>query len=181
MMYAVASLLDLESDAFTRKMWDWIQTVCGKADITLSPIPHFSWLIGEELDLDQTKSILEILSKETMPFEIGINGIGIFTGQYPVMYLSLMKSKQMAKLHQTIWDQIPILKSGSGEYYHPDKWIPHITLAYHATDQDRLTCAVQGLVFDFREIRISVQQIGVIYQNENDYGIAMNFNFDGSN
>jgi hypothetical protein len=174
-MYAIASMLDVESDSITRELWDWIQSVCGMLEIKSSPIPHFSWLIGEEPDLAQIETALRKISTITEPFQVQVSGIGIFTGTNLVMYLGLNKTKQMLQLHSYIWNHLSINKTGSGMFYHPNEWIPHITLAYRDTDHERLACAIDGLAFDFQTLQITINQIGVIYQNLDEYGIAMNF------
>lgn len=89
---------------------------------------HFSWQVAEGYDLNILPGKLTELAKSTEDLEISINGIGIFTGIMPVIYLPIIKSRHLIRVHQEIWNITQDVIIKPIEYYGIEEWIPHITL-----------------------------------------------------
>ncbi|NMC52708.1 MAG: 2'-5' RNA ligase family protein [Chloroflexi bacterium] len=179
MIYAIASLFDVNTDDRTKELWDWIQCVCGLEEISISPIPHFSWFVGESLLSGEVEQSLVAAASNNPPFEVNVVDVGIFTGEHPIVYLGLQKDKTLMRLHQSLRQAISQKANGTSPFYEPDEWIPHITLAYHEHDLERLACTVRQLVYGFHPMKLSVKEIGLIYQNLDQYGVAMQYAFTG--
>lgn len=179
MIYAIASLFDVKTDDRTKELWDWIQCVCSLDGISISPIPHFSWFVGETLLSEEVERALMRAANNTPPFEVKVVDVGIFTGENPIVFLGLQKDKMLMQLHQSLRQAISLTDDRDSPFYNPDVWIPHITLAYHEHDEERLACTVRQLVFGFRPMSLRVKEIGLLYQNLDQYGVAMRYAFTG--
>jgi 2'-5' RNA ligase len=69
------------------------------------------------------KNVLPAIAQRTPPIKTRVSGIGIFTGEQPVLYLTVVRTLAMSHLNQQLADHLP-----PEEYYRPHQWIPHITL-----------------------------------------------------
>jgi 2'-5' RNA ligase len=163
-MIAVASLLDIHANERIHQIWDWLEANCGLSEIKLTPLPHFTWQSAEDYELAEVQPALKKLASELTPFRVRTSGIGIFTGEAPVFYLALIKSRPLLDLHERIWVELASLRSISNPYYSPEIWIPHITLARKDITPDNLACALSGMIHTRLEIDIDVNNFSVIYQ-----------------
>lgn len=144
-MITIASLFDKRSSKQTGLVWDLLETECSLSGIRNIPYPHFSWLTGADFSDKHIFDLLEDLCKKLEPFEIKTTGIGIFTGDEPIIYLPLVKTKKLFEYHQMIWALIENHVSEVNSYYSPENWIPHITIGFGDVTTDRLSCAVRNL------------------------------------
>jgi len=71
--------------------------------------------------------------------------LGIFTGAVPVIYIPVVRSLELTRLHETLWKEISPLASGAQEYYHPDQWMPHITIGFGDINKENLPSIVRRL------------------------------------
>lgn len=179
-MYAIASLLDPESDAIVRRLWQRFEEHCGLLGIRNTPIPHFSWQGADRYQFEQVETVLQTLSQEIQPFTVNVSGIGIFTGLQPVIYLALIKDSTLLNIHRQIWERVLPYAVKPNLYYDPRSWVPHITLAFKEVDQDRLGCAVADIANQHVNLQILVDHFALIYQAGGDSGLHSRFGFQAS-
>jgi hypothetical protein len=82
-----------------------------------------------------------------------VTGLGLFTGPAPVLFLPVVRTAALSAWHQRVWDALLPAAREPLDYYHPDRWIPHITVAHGDLDPDRAAEAVRrlaGRTFDWR-------------------------------
>ncbi len=178
-MYAVATLLDTNSDSQIRSFWQLLETDCGLAGIKTTPLPHFSWQGAEDYPEKEVEKILEEVAGQHSPFTVRTAGLGLFTGSVPVLYLALVKTGKLLKLHDLLWERIGLLANSLNSHYSPDMWMPHITVAYQDLTSDNLACAVKNLIYRPVELEIHVDQLALLYQFNRDTGIRNSFPFKG--
>jgi len=176
-MIAIASLLNMQANKQVKAMWDLLDANCGLTEMKQTPLPHFTWQSAEDYRLDIIESALPKIAARFKPFPVITAGIGIFTGQVPVLYLALVKTQTMIDIHRCLWDELAHLGSRVNEYYSPERWVPHITLAIRDIDSRNLACAIDGLMFHPFEIDIMVDNLAVIYQVGHFDGVKMKINF----
>jgi 2'-5' RNA ligase len=180
-MYAIATLLDPNSDSQTRDFWQLLKTDCGLAGINTAPLPHFSWQGAEDYQVDEAEKILSEAAAQLAPFVVRTAGLGLFTGPVPVLYLALVKTELLMKVHRTLWERIGPLATGLNCHYSPDAWMPHITVAHQDLTADNLVCAVKNLIFRPVELEILVDRFALLYQFEEDTGIRSYYLFGQHN
>ena len=170
-MYAIATLLDPNSDFKTRDFWQLLETDCGLAGIKTAPSPHFSWQGAENYQVGDVERILKETAGQLAPFMLQTAGLGLFTGPVPVLYLALVKTEGLLKVHRFLWELIGPLATGLNRHYSPDLWMPHITIAYQDLNAENLTCAVRNMLFRPVELDIQVDLLALLFQDNDDTGI----------
>ena len=66
------------------------------------------------------------------------SGLGIFTGSAPVLHIPIVRTSELSELHATVWQQTSPAATGTVDYYSPDNWMPHVTLASGDIHKDNL-------------------------------------------
>lgn len=172
-MFAVASLLDTQSDQKTRELWEYLLGQCGLLGILTTPIPHLTWQVAESYS-DGAILQLERISSVISPISVRVGGVGVFTGDNPVVHLSLVKTARLMQIHQIIWDMLSSYGHDMNKYYAPDRWMPHITLAYRDVTRENLMCALESLAFRSLDTEVSINNLSMIY-SEKENGIAAQY------
>lgn len=176
-MYVVASLLDPAATLQTQQLWDNLHDACGLAGIRLTPLPHFTWQAAADYDDDSLEFALQNIANNLRPFSISSSGLGIFTGDAPVLYAPLVKNRVLIDAHDLIWKALAGAGSGINKHYHPENWIPHVTLAYRDVTPSNLDCALSVLAFQPLVMDILVDHIAVLYDIDGQIGMKARYEF----
>jgi 2'-5' RNA ligase len=176
-MYSIASLLDPSSDQAVRSIWARFENECGLTGIKVTPLPHFSWQSADAYQVEPVADVLAEIAEATQPFSVHVSGLGIFTGAQPIIYLPIVKSPSFVKIHQILWDRLRPFAVVPNLYYDPDRWLAHITLAYHETDPQRLGCAVVEAAMKSLSFEIYVDHFAILYQTDGKAGLHSRFEF----
>ena len=107
--------------------------------------PHFSWQLAADYDAKKLEEILRDIAKETKPFAISTSGIGIFSVENPILYIPIVKTESLIKLHKTIWEKTTGARNGISQFYSPENWIPHISLTYENLTKEDLGKIIKEL------------------------------------
>lgn len=150
-MNGVVALLDEEHYRLVEEIWAKLKEQMGLSGIYITPYPHFSFHIAEQYDLEQLKSALQQAAEEIGPFEVTTSGLGIFTaGLSPVLYISVTRSPLLSDIHERLWSLAGAHAAGIVEYYHPQHWVPHITLGHGDITTENLADTIRLLKeYDF--------------------------------
>lgn len=147
-MYAIISELDQQSSVKVIEFWKTLREACGLRGIYDVPTPHFTWFAAEKLDVDQAKSIISQIVKGVKPFEIRTFGLGVFSGDHPVLYLPLVKTRKILNFHDEVWEKLRPYSEETQLYYSPWLWVPHITLALKDLSRENLSCAINAIAYE---------------------------------
>ena len=175
-MHGVVSLLDKEHYALVEHLWDELETGLAVTGLYQTPFPHFSYHVAEGYDLDLLGSILTRVASRCATFRVRTAGLGVFSGNHPVLYVPVVRSPALTALHQRLWHELAAASAGMVEYYHPERWMPHITLADGDMLKDHLPDIVRMLSARAFDWEIEVNNLSLIY----DTGTAQElwFRFD---
>lgn len=176
-MQAIATLLDQSSDQATIKMWDDLKQDFFLSGINLTPTPHFTWFGGDEFDAVETKSTIESLADELLPFEVSTTGLGFFTTPKPVIYLPIIKSRKLLEAHEVVWKALTRYGRNVSEIYKPDLWIPHITLAHSDLSRATLAGILDNLMNNELKFTIKVNNLALIFATADSSGIIFHKKF----
>ncbi len=163
-MNGIASLLDDTANAHVERIWQELESRCGLKGIRMTPFPHVTWQVTGGYDLAKLEQVLHDITKNIHPFIIHTDGIGIFTGEKPVVYLSIFKDEFLLRLHSNLWEQTKGFAKDPDRQYSPPHWIPHITIAYNDLHRANLDCVMQALVFQTFEWEITIDNLIFISQ-----------------
>ncbi|HEX7432626.1 MAG TPA: 2'-5' RNA ligase family protein [Anaerolineaceae bacterium] len=179
-MYAIVTILDESSNAVIQALWQELEDQCGLSAIRIFPIPHFSWQGADRYDLSSVEKSLDQIASNTSPLVVRADGLGIFTGPDPVIYIPLAKNPSISRLHQTIWRQVKKTAIGLSPLYAPELWMPHITLGMLDVNQENLGCAVRVLANRPLLFEIKVNNLALVSQEGDQVGgLQSRFNFKG--
>ena len=128
-MQAVISLLPEPYNAQVERIWNHLEDRFGLKYIRITPIPHFTWQLGEGYQEENVLSLLHELALRLEPFEVRTNGLNHFAGISPILFIEVRKSVKLTKLHTQIWNQLFPLTLEPSPLYSIETWHPHITLA----------------------------------------------------
>lgn len=176
-MYVIASLLNPAATQQTQLIWDLLETKCGLMGIKLTPLPHFSWVVSEEFDLARVETEVRMLAQAFDTFYAETTGLGIFTGENPVLHTSLVKTRRLLEMQERIWRSASSCAVRLSPYYEPSSWMPHITLAYRDITRENLGCAVQEIAFRDLNMKVLVDHLALIYEVEGQIGIKFRYDF----
>jgi len=178
-MHGIISLLDEEHTNKTIEIWDELASRCGLTAIEITPFPHFSWQIAEDYDIDCVEVLLDDLASQQKPFNILTSGLALFSGEKPVLYIPIVRSAELSKLHAYLWEQLEPLGDGISAHYAPQIWIPHITLATDDLDAEAMACVMGWLPFKSLNWQIDIDNFAFGFQLEGEKGFIRNrFDFD---
>ena len=178
-MFAVVALLNEEADVWVKSLWKELEENCDLKGIISFPIPHFTLVGAESFDLTKIQSGLQRVCLKIPPFNVETAGLGIFTGESPVIYLSVVKSLNLMNFHQQICQDIWNCENQPNSLYSPEAWVPHITLALLDVTVEKISGAISDLAFRNLSRTIFVDRLAIIYHESDKIGIHSIFPLEG--
>jgi 2'-5' RNA ligase len=169
-MHGIVTLLDESLSAQVRTVWDGLERECGLCGIKVTPIPHFTWQIASDYDFSRLESALISITTAVKPFPMQCSGLGIFTGEKPVLYISIVRTEELSHFHRLIWERLWEFSEAPSPYYSPLSWMPHITLAHRDLDLDTLPCALKSLAGQSFAWEGLVDNLALVYQVQDQIG-----------
>ncbi len=141
--------------------------------------PHISFAIYDTLSLEEFSRDLWSYSTSIAPIQIKFVSLGIFLNQKPVFFLGPKVNHMLLDRHQQFHEHFSDYDGELWEYYHPEEWVPHCTLAL-GLEYDELNEAcrlLSGVDFPFSG---RLESIGVLEFSPNrqlvEYGFDLKDN-----
>lgn len=169
-MFAIVSLLDQAADQRVRAIHNELESKCGLKGIRLFPYPHFTWIGGDSCQMDKTEAMIASLAATVNQITVTTTGLGLFTGPSPVIFIPLVKTAELIRIHQLVWADSRTSADDLHPFYQPGLWVPHITLALMDVNIQNLGCALNLLSFQSFEMNIQVNNLALVYQEEGNVG-----------
>lgn len=174
-MHGVVSLLDAEHYSLVERLWDELEAGLGVGGLYNTPFPHFSYHVAEGYDVDLLESILRRFTSHSATFRVRTAGLSVFSGDHPVLYVAVVRSPALTALHQRLWQELAEASAGAVEYYHPERWVPHITLADGDVLKDHLPDVVHMLSARAFDWEIEVTNLSLIYYTGTAQEVRLRF------
>lgn len=169
-MHGVVSLLPEPFYGQVEALWDDLANNFGLRGIRMTPYPHFSWQIGEDYPFDRLEAALGELAGSLPPFEARTTGLGIFTGEQPVLFVQVVRSPEVAAVHEKVWKALQPVGTGISPYYGPDFWMPHISLAYLDLTPENTGPVLKKLAFRSYNWCMRMDNVAFIYEPQGSIG-----------
>ena len=128
-MLAVASLLDQEHTDKVNEIVFQLDHIFGLKGVQLTPYPHLTWLTTDVAKMSDLKDYLQKISVQSQPISARTMGIGIFPGDKPVIYIPILRTREINRFHARLFQEIGEFSEQTGHFYDPNLWMPHLTLA----------------------------------------------------
>jgi 2'-5' RNA ligase len=162
-MHGIVSLLDSKHNQLVENLWAELKREFSVDGVYVTPIPHFSYHVAQAYDVNKVEAVLKRITSNITTFKVRTSGSGIFTGASPVLYIPVVRSLELTQLHQELWEQTSTASTGKVDYYHPDQWIPHITIGFGDISKDNLSQIIPFLAERDFNWEITVNNIAFIY------------------
>lgn len=143
-MQGILSLLDAASAAQVREIFAELEQHFGLRGVNLFPYPHVSYCLLNGYTRATVEERLHDIVARFAPIEVHTAGIGIFLNPTPVLFIAVVRSPALERMHQLILNALPP-PNGDHGYYDPDQWVPHITLAMGDLTSELLPAVVARL------------------------------------
>jgi 2'-5' RNA ligase len=131
-----------------------------------TPYPHFSYQVAESYDLDALEPVLRRFAENSGGFRVRTTGLGLFTGPKPVLYVPVVRSTALTRFQRELWPELAKVAQGVSDYYHPENWIPHITLAMNNLDGDNLPEITRWLSHRDFNWEIDITNLALIHDTD---------------
>ena len=174
--YALASPINISENDKIHNIWNELDFACEMNQVKFAPIPHFSYMTYKNvINPVGLQQALEKVSYEINPFRIQVNGIGIFQGPKPILYLPIVKTQLLLQIHSKVLNAASPHISEFSDFYLEENWIPHITLAIRDINLDNISCAVnQCMQFDL-SFSLTIDHLAILYMEDETFGINNRF------
>jgi 2'-5' RNA ligase len=168
---AVVSFLDEAHDEKVRGLWARLEENFGLQGIYSAPFPHFSYHGAKAYDKECVENLLECVSKDSAPFVVRSTGLGLFHGEKPVLFIPVVRSAQVDGYHQKFWLELADTATKPNPHYQPDRWLPHITLAYGDLTEEVLPEVIRFLSEQNFNWEIPIDNLALVYAAGQDQGV----------
>jgi 2'-5' RNA ligase len=180
-MHGLVSLLPQPYYERVNRLWKELEEECGLVGMKTTPYPHFSWQIAQDYDLERLESIMREIAKDTEPLQAQTTGLGIFSGPRPVIFIPLVKTRNLLDFHSIVWDKAQEAGHDLSPYYSPQAWMPHISLAYGDVGRSNIAAVMEKLAFQTFDWEMTIDNIALIYEPTGSTGdLRYHFKFSRS-
>jgi 2'-5' RNA ligase len=145
-VYAFASFLDGAHAGNVAALRRELEDRCAYRGIPGSIPPHFTWQAAESYDWPVFMAAVQRIAARHLVFPIQTAGVGMFTGENPQIYLSIVRTRHLDGIHQLLWDKILPCSLGANLDYAPSAWVPHISLVAAGISPANLACGLELLI-----------------------------------
>ena len=177
-MHAVVSLFDEDTTEAVKNLWRELANDFGVRQLAeVLPYPHVSYQIARHYDESQLTSLVEQLAHQATPFPIQAGGLALFTGLHPVLYVPLVRTIELSRFHQRVWQAISQAGEGIPPSYEPNFWMPHITLAEHDLQAESLKQIMARLFTRELFWEIPLDNLAIIWDTGTQQELRSQFHF----
>ena len=168
-MHGIVSLLPEPASQQVQDLWRELAEE-GLTGIRVTPYPHFSWQIGAQYPLEALEDAFQALAARTRPFSVSTAGLGLFSGERPVLFIPLVKTAPLMAFHRQVWHLLQPIGRGISHYYAPDSWCPHISLAYDDLTRDNIGAVMRRLSFRSYNWQMNVNHLAYLHEDDGQIG-----------
>lgn len=162
-MHGVVSLLDPKHHQLVKDLWAELAKEFAVSRVFRAPEPHFSYQLAKHYNVKPLEAALRRFAASKKKFQVRVGGVGVFTGPHPVIYIPVVRGPELMEFHEALWLEISSMASGVDDYYHPSRWVPHITLGIEDINEDNLSPIVSFLAERDFNWEITVDNVGLVY------------------
>jgi 2'-5' RNA ligase len=141
-MHGLVTLLPSPYYERVEALWKELETEHNLQGIKVTPFPHFSWQIAADYDFDALAAVLQ----------------------------EVVKTIQLIEFHAQLWQRTQGIAKEPSPLYHPDNWVPHISLAYEDVDQGNVSAVIRKLAFEPINWEMNVENLALIYEPDGAIG-----------
>ena len=165
--YGICSDLGGEAQAAATTLWDHLERVYGLSEVRAAVHPHVSYLVGDMIGgaagVEALGSRVAAAAARIAPFEVELDGLAVFEGPAPTLYLRVVPSALLRRVHAAVLEATRDAFTSIWPYYLPDAWTPHVTLALRDLAPERLTAVRADLGARTRPLPSRLETVDVVH------------------
>lgn len=143
--YSIAGLLDDDSDAFVRNLWQLVEDELGIEHQFVNALPHITHIQARQVRRREVREALTRFAEMTAPYVVRTAGLGIFTGDKTAVYIPVVRNPLITTVQNTLIQALDGSIDDIPQTHFVDYWIPHITLLLPDMIGDHLPDVIQLL------------------------------------
>ncbi len=181
-MLGLVSLIPEPFHQRIEQIWDELETQFNLVGFLVSPIPHFSWQIAGDYNLNQLVDRISKTVQVISPVRVRTNGIGLFTGFRQVVYIPIIKDCELINIHTQIWTATQTISTELSPLYSPSSWVPHITLIHENLTPENIGPVMKYLASSTYNWEMTIDKIALVSDSVEDMDelkIKASFQFQG--
>jgi len=144
-MVGIVSLLDESHTDLVTAIWSELDRDFGLKNAALIPYPHITYHVAGAYDSSNILSSVAKIAAATAPFVARTSGLGIFSGSQPVLYVAVVRSDPLSRLHASLGRILDPMAINAELYSSPGRWVPHITIALDDAAPEKLAAVVRSM------------------------------------
>ena len=161
MTYAVNLYLNQEAENHITHIWHQLSALeKGKCLTCCNSRPHITLAIYEEVDLEEIQKRLKTFAQNIHSFHLQFLQIGIFPHPKGTIFLTPNLTDELFKLHRDFHEAFMDYQGQGWDYYKPNAWYPHCTLALE-TPLEEIPCVLGEILKVFKPMEVCVGSIGI--------------------
>lgn len=177
-MHAVVALLDEEHREKVMRLWEKVEVEFGVQPVSW-PVPHFSLHVACDYRFMELQDLIERFARATGPIPVRTAGLGIFPGEKPVVYTPVVRHLALSVAHAALWPEVARIAGGCCAHYHPDCWMPHITLVHHRMRRETLRNVLHFLYRHSFEWTCMAERIAIVCDDGDEPQIRVSIPLTG--
>ncbi|MCC3160598.1 2'-5' RNA ligase family protein [Hymenobacter sp. 15J16-1T3B] len=163
-MLAITSLLNPQNAQRINGIIQSLEDEFGLDDVQATPDPHITYLLAGVSKHEALQEVLEDIAATTAPFEAHTTGLGLFPGPNPVIYIPVLRSDALNRLHRRLLSATEPLCLRTDKFSQPELWLPHISLALHDTTPELLGPVLQYLNEQTFNLKLRISNLAILRQ-----------------
>ncbi len=164
------------------KIWKELNVLFGLNRVQSTLYPHVTWIISKSCDEYEIIKWLENERKKHFSFNIKTNGIGIFTGKRPAIYIQIKQNEQLIKFQKHLYNKYNPEAEDIKKLYLPENWIPHISLAIEDVNGNNISSVIKHLLPITFKHEIKITGISLVRRKKGkNMELVKNFFFPNEN
>jgi 2'-5' RNA ligase len=179
-MVAVVSLLDALHTQIVNEIINDLEQVFGINGVKITADPHITWVICEVEKLAELRTYLKEIAEQTTLVKVKTTGLGIFPGEHPVIFVPVIRADGFNQVHAELFQGIRSFSRHTVNFYDPDNWVPHISLALRDTTPEILPKIVQYLNQRTYNWEIELDNVSILRNEANKYLLDETYLFTNS-
>ncbi|PPT05192.1 hypothetical protein CKA32_006397 [Geitlerinema sp. FC II] len=129
--YSVELYFDETSSERIRRLWAQVRSLASGTPSRFHSRPHVSLAVLEAGNVSELSTLVSTVAMREASFELQFSAVGVFPTNAGVVFLAPVVTEPLLKLHRRFHQQLENVGATSIEYYKPDRWVPHCTIAQH--------------------------------------------------
>ena len=124
--------------------------------------PHVTLALFNDADEDRCTKLLEGFAKGHKAFPAFLDSVGMFNDTKTI-FLSPTMTRGMYDLHSELYALMNEFNTEGWEWYKPDGWVPHCTVALTSEDDENAFYQASDLILhEFRKIEGMYSSVGLV-------------------